>query len=52
MLWKMADEMEPILKNEIRLDLILKILKDNWKKYIAVMFVTGVISSLLIICVP
>ena len=48
----MADEMEPILKNEIRLDLILKILKDNWKKYIAVMFVTGVISSLLIICVP
>ncbi|MBE6304058.1 MAG: hypothetical protein E7089_09005 [Bacteroidales bacterium] len=44
--------MEPILKNEIRLDLILKILKDNWKKYIAVMFITGVISSLLIICVP
>lgn len=46
------DDMEPILKNEIRLDLILRILKDNWKKYIAVMFITGVISSLLIICVP
>ena len=44
--------MEPILKNEIRLDLILRILVDNWKRYIAVMFVTGVISSLLIISVP
>lgn len=44
--------MEPILKNEIRLDLILRIFKDNWKRYIAVMFITGVISSLLIICVP
>lgn len=47
-----ANDMEPILKNEIRLDLIFKILKENWKKYIAVMFITGVISSLLIICVP
>ena len=44
--------MEPILKNEIRLYLILGIIKDNWKRYITVMFITGVISSLLIICVP
>lgn len=44
--------MEPILKNEIRLDLILGIIKDNWKRYITVMFITGIISSLLIICVP
>lgn len=48
----MTNEMEPILKNEIRLDLIFKILKDKWKRYIAVMFITGVVSSLLIICVP
>ncbi|MBR2318539.1 MAG: hypothetical protein IKA52_02560 [Bacteroidaceae bacterium] len=44
--------MEPILKNEIRLDLILKILKDKWKTYFLIMFTTAVVSSLLVICIP
>lgn len=44
--------MEPIIKNEIRLDLIFKLVKDNWKAYMLVMFVTALLSSLLIICVP
>lgn len=44
--------MEPILKNEIRLDLILKLVKEKWRTYFLVMFATAVVSSLLVICIP
>ena len=44
--------MEPILKNEIRIDVVYRIIKSNWKKYIAVGFIAALLSSLIIICVP
>ena len=44
--------MEPIVKNEIRFDLILKLVKENIRKFIIVMFAAAAISSALILCVP
>ena len=44
--------MEPILKNEIRIDVVYRIIKTNWKKYFAVGMIAAILSSLLIICVP
>ncbi len=44
--------MEPILKNEIRIDVVYRLIKTNWKKYCAVGFFAALLSSLIIICVP
>ena len=44
--------MEPILKNEIRLDIIFDLVKKNWKGCLVTGMITAVISSLLILCVP
>ena len=36
--------MEPILKNEIRIDVVYRIIKSNWKKYFAVGFVAVLVK--------
>ena len=34
--------MEPIVKNEIRIDLVCRLIKEKWMKFLVVMFVTSV----------
>lgn len=41
-----------ILKNEIKLDIIFKILYRNKKKYIPLLAIAAILSSALILCVP
>lgn len=44
--------MEPIIKNEIRLDLVYKLIKENFKKFIIIGFVTSVVTMALLFCIP
>lgn len=44
--------MEPILKNEIRFDIIFDLIKKNWKGGLITALIVAVVSSLLILCVP
>ena len=44
--------MEPIIKNEIRLDLVYGLIKENWKKFFWVTFITSVITMALLFCIP
>ena len=44
--------MDPIIKNEIRLDLVYKLIKENFKKFIIIGFVTSVITMALLFCIP
>ena len=44
--------MEPIVKNEIRLDLVFGLIKKNWKKFVLVMSVTAAVTIALVLCVP
>lgn len=44
--------MEPIIKNEIRLDLVYGLIKKNWKKFFIIGFITSVITMALLFCIP
>lgn len=44
--------MEPILKNEIRFDIIFDLIKKKWKVGLITAFITAVVSAFLILCVP
>lgn len=44
--------MEPIVKNEIRIDLVYQLIKKKWKKFLAVMSVTSVLVYAIVCCVP
>ena len=44
--------MEPIIKNEIRLDLVYGLIKKNWKKFFVIGFITSVITMALLFCIP
>lgn len=44
--------MEPIIKNEIRLDLVLDLIKKNWRRMLLCMFITSVVTAVLVLCVP
>lgn len=44
--------MEPIIKNEIRLDLVYKLIKENFKNFIIIGFVTSVVTMALLFCIP
>lgn len=44
--------MEPIVKNEIRFDLVCRLIKDNWKGFLKVMAIMSVITYLMLLCVP
>lgn len=44
--------MEPIIKNEIRLDLLFRLAIKNWKGFLVTMLATGIVTALLIVCVP
>ena len=45
-------KLEPILKDKIRLDIIFMTLVRNWKKFIIPVIATGVVASLLSLCIP
>ena len=44
--------MEPIIKNEIRLDLVYGLIKENWKTFFKVTFITSVVTIILLFCIP
>lgn len=44
--------MDPIIKNEIRLDLVYKLIKENFKNFIIIGFVTSVVTIALLFCIP
>lgn len=44
--------MEPIIKNEIRLDLVYKLIKENFKKFLIIGCVTSVVTLALLFCIP
>lgn len=44
--------MEPIIKNEIRLDLMFKLIMSNWKRIVVVMLITSVVAYLMLLCIP
>ena len=44
--------MEPVIKNEIRLDLVYALIKENWKTFFKITFITSVITILLLFCIP
>ncbi len=44
--------MEPVVKNEIRIDLVYKLIVKNWKRYIGVMFLTAAVTSFVVLCIP
>ncbi|MBO7271818.1 MAG: hypothetical protein J6U89_02965 [Bacteroidaceae bacterium] len=44
--------MEPIIKNEIRLDLVYGLIKENWKKFFLIGFITSVVTMALLFCIP
>ena len=45
-------KLEPVLKDKIRLDIIFLTIVKNWKKFIIPVVATGIISSLLVLCIP
>ena len=44
--------MEPIIKNEIRLDLVYGLIKKNFKKFVIIGFITSVVTIALLFCIP
>lgn len=40
------------MKNEIRIDLIYKLVVRNWKRYISVMLLAAVVSAFVVLCIP
>lgn len=44
--------MEPVIKNEIRLDLVFRLIKGKWKKFLLVMFISSVVTYLIMLCIP
>lgn len=44
--------MEPIIKNEIRIDLVYKLIKENFWNFIIIGFVTSVVTLALLFCIP
>ena len=44
--------MEPIIKNEIRLDLVYKLIKENFRNFLLIGFVTSVVTMALLFCIP
>lgn len=48
----MEDMSAPILKEKIRLDIIYKIVTQNWKKYIIPIIATSILTALLSLCIP
>ena len=44
--------MEPIVKNEIRIDLVCSLIKENWKRFLVVMSVTSVVTYLIVLGIP
>ncbi len=45
-------EMQSILKKELRLDLLFRVIIKNKKKYIVPLLVAGIVASALALCVP
>ena len=44
--------MEPIIKNEIRIDLVYRLIKENFTKFLIIGFVTSVVTMALLFCIP
>lgn len=44
--------MEPIIKNEIRLDLVYKLIKENFRNFLLIGFVASVVTMALLFCIP
>lgn len=44
--------MEPVIKNEIRLDLVCRLIRENWKRFLAVMSITSVVTFLIVLGIP
>lgn len=44
--------MEPIIKNEIRLDLVFGVIKESWRKILVAVVVTVAVTIALVLCVP
>lgn len=44
--------MEPIVKNEIRIDLVYGLIKENWKKFFYIMLITSIIVMALLSSIP
>ena len=44
--------MEPIIKNEIRIDLVYRLIKENFWNFIIIGFVTSVVTLALLFCIP
>lgn len=44
--------MKPIVNNEIRLDLVFELVKENWKKFFVITFATSVVTLALLFCIP
>ena len=44
--------MEPIIKNEIRIDLVYRLIKENFRNFIIIGFVTSVVTMALLFCIP
>ena len=44
--------MEPIVKNEIRFDLVCRLIKEKWRKFLIVMSVTSVVVYAILCCIP
>ena len=44
--------MEPIVKNEIRIDLVCGLIKDKWRKFLIVMSITSVVAYAIVCCIP
>ena len=44
--------MEPIVKNEIRFDLVCRLIVEKWKKFLIVMSVTSVVVYAILCCIP
>ena len=44
--------MEPIIKNEIRLDIVYGLVKEHWKNFFKIMLITSIVTMSLLFCVP
>ena len=44
--------MEPIVKNEIRLDIVFKLVKDNWRKFLVVVSIAFALAAVMVLCIP
>lgn len=44
--------MEPVIKNEIRLDLVCRLIRENWKRFLMVMSATAVVTYLIVLGIP